>query len=120
MYDRRDRKPEPQVEYKQSRDRDQQHRGDHRPARERDAQRPQAEPKSPLNQLMGQKIIIQSRTGVLYSGTLSTNAAGFVRLDDCSIKAKDYSVRSKWALVDRNVIGHVYPGDAEVTENPQE
>lgn len=100
MNGKRDRRQEPQVEY-----------------RGQPSQKPQPTPKpkrNPLDELIGERVIIQSRAGVMYTGILMHNESGLLRLEDCTIQGIHHTAKSKWVLVDRTMIAHVHPADARI------
>lgn len=100
MNGKRDRRQEPQVEY-----------------RSQPSQRPPQAPKprrNPLDEFIGERLTIQSRAGVMYTGIFMQNESGLLRLEDCTIQGIHHTAKSKWLLLDRTMIAHIHPADAKI------
>jgi hypothetical protein len=77
---------------------------------------------NPIATLIGQRITIHNKAGMVYTGKLTLNEGGFLRLEDCTIVGSRHRATAAWVLVDRTVIAHIHPADVTVegVEVPQE
>jgi hypothetical protein len=62
-----------------------------------------------LQSVIGQRVTIQGKSGIIYSGLLVELSEGFLRLEDCMMQGNNFRVQPPWCLIDRTSISHVHP-----------
>lgn len=93
------------------------YKGDRKPSSQAAPPKPK---RNPLNELIGERITVQNKSGALFTGTFTMNESGFLRLEDCTVTGIHHKVKSKWVLIDRTAIAHIHPADAEVSRVEEE
>ena len=69
---------------------------------------------NPIVNLIGQNVTIHNKAGIVYTGKLTLNEGGFLRLEDCTIVGSRHKAKAAWVLVDRTVIAHIHPADVTI------
>jgi len=73
-----------------------------------------------IKQLIGEHIIIASKNGVLYEGTLVGKDHGFLILADATIRGSKYTAKVGFLLIRQDIIQHVHGQPRELIENSQQ
>ncbi len=63
----------------------------------------------PFPALVGEKLTMQSRGGLVYQGTYKGLLKGFFKLEQATVTGHDQAVNVAWLFVDRNCIAHIHP-----------
>ena len=77
--------------------------------------KPMVEPTSvqsnvnPWTELNGKAVTIQSRSGVIYSGTLAGYAKGLIKFAECKLIGTNRTITVPWLHLDRGAVLHVHP-----------
>jgi len=78
------------------------------------APKPKQPPSNPIFTLIGQRVTVQQRGGVVVSGKFASYKAGLVMLEDVTITGASHRVSVPWCWIDRAVLAHIHPEPQEV------
>jgi len=73
-----------------------------------------------IKQLIGEHVVISSKNGVLYEGTLIDKDHGFLILKDAVVRGSKYTAKVSFLLVKPDVVQHIHSKPLELVENSQQ
>jgi len=73
-----------------------------------------------IKQLIGEQVIIVSRNGVIYEGTLIDKNYGFLILKDAVVHGSKYTAKVSFLLIKPDTIQHIHGPPKELVENSQQ
>lgn len=73
-----------------------------------------------IKQVIGEQVVIVSRNGVIYEGTLVNKDHGFLILKDVVIRGSKHTAKVSFLLVKPDVIQHIHSKPLELVENSQQ
>jgi len=70
-----------------------------------------------IKELIGEHIIISSKNGVIYEGTLIGKDHGFLILADATVRGAKYTAKVGFLLIKQDIIQHIHGPPKELAEN---
>jgi len=70
-----------------------------------------------IKQLIGEKVVIVARNGIIYEGTLIGKEHSFLILKDTAVKGSKYTAKVSTILIKPDIIQHIHESPKELTEN---
>jgi len=70
-----------------------------------------------IKQLIGEHVVIASKNGVIYEGTLIDKDHGFLILKDATVRGSKYTAKVSFLLVKPDIVQHIHGQVRELIEN---